>query len=117
MISSTILVLGATNRACTVILKTLIQWPSLAETVSLSYYKITLTPDLCARIPNHSIADTLRKTLAYVAWAQDTGKDEKAANLHLLTHPIDGHTDIQINVSLKGGKTVQGKLPIECLSL
>ena len=93
------------------ILQRLIPWPSLRATVS--YHSITLTPDLWTGILKPSIVDSLQDTLAYVAWAQATGKDERASNLNLFTHPIPEHKDIRIEVNLESGKTVTGKLPIK----
>jgi hypothetical protein len=71
---------------------------------------ITLTPDLCTRIPNQAIADSLRETLGYIAWDRYTTND-LPEDLYLLTHPI-GYEEIQIEVNVHGTVT-RHDLPIK----
>lgn len=107
---------NTTTQACKTILERLEY--GLPKLKAVSYNSITLTPKvLYTRILslNPAIANSLQDTLADVAWAQNTG-DKMALSLRLFTHPIPGGPkNIQIDVNLKSGGTVTGRLPIECL--
>ena len=95
-------------RFCASILEKFWNWERFREDTNLPTARIVLTPDLCTRIPNQVIADSLRETLGYIAWVQQI---HPIPDLHILTHPI-GCMTIRIDVHI-GGATVSTCLPIE----
>jgi hypothetical protein len=101
---------NAISPICNSILQRAYNWTRFDANVP--HGRITLTPDLCTRIPNKAIADSLRETLGYIAWDRYTTND-LPEDLHLLTHPI-GDGEIQIDVHL-GSTVVSTSLPIKVL--
>ena len=100
----------AIHGVCTTILGRFYAWPRFGETINLPpYNQINLTPDLCSRIPNPAIAESLRQTLGYIAWARTI---TNIPDLYLLTHPTS-HTRIRIDVQTPSGHTVSDSLLIK----
>ena len=65
----------AISTICNSIVKRSYDWPRLPESEPLPpAATIKLTPNLCARIPNPAIAESLEKTLGYIAWNRNTIK-------------------------------------------
>ena len=99
----------AIYHVCRLILESSYTWPRFRENAALPRSNIVLNPDLCRRIPNRAIADSLRETLGYIAWAQAIIDD--IPDLHILTYPTKD-THIQIDVRLPAGQAVSHRLPI-----
>ena len=93
------------STACMRILHNFPSWPFFEEEVCLPellVYSDTmcLDPDLVRRIPSE-IAESLRETFGYVAYAKKVAKHDIASALYFLTYPIDGSNKIEIDVTVE----------------
>ena len=76
---------------------------------------MSLDPDLVKSIPAE-IAEALRETFGYVAYAKKIAKHDIASALYFLTHPVNGSDEIEIGVTVEDEKEkkykVETDLPI-----
>lgn len=68
--------------------------------------RMALDPDLVARIPSE-IAEALRETFGYVAYAKEIAEHDIASALYFLTYPVNGSNKIEIGVTVENNEEIE----------
>jgi len=93
-------------RACRRIIENLPYFEERASLPDLLVYcdSMSLNPDLIRRISQPIIADSLRETFGYVAYAKEVSQHPIASDLILLTHPVRDSEVLMIGVTLESNQ-------------
>lgn len=106
--------------SCQRVLENCFGLPFFEEAVDLPAWLVyshtmSLDPDLVESIPKE-IAEALRETFGYVAYAKKIAKHDIASALYFLTHLVNGSEGIEIDVTVEDEKEkkykVETDLPI-----